>query len=193
MVSRWEKIRQDPAGSARRGWDKLVVGPLRYARRGDYDAPQYWADRFKRHGRSLRGVGDEGLGADENEREYAEAAEIFRTLTADQGIDFHDGRTLEIGCGAGFYTRLIHNLGSTDLTAYDITDVLFPELREEFPKTDFRLGDITSTDIEGTFDRAVMVDVLQHIVNPDRFRTALRNVADALATDAPFVVGPVVD
>ncbi|MDQ1508300.1 MAG: hypothetical protein QOG50_144 [Actinomycetota bacterium] len=192
MVSKWAKLRQDPIGSGRRSWDKLIVGPWRYGRRGDYNASRYWSDRFARHGRSLRGVGDEGLPCEDNERDYARSAEIFRALTSDQGIDFHAGRTLEIGCGAGFYTRLITNLGADDLTAYDITDVLFPQLREEFPKVDFRQGDISTTQIDGTFDLGVMIDVLQHIVNPDRFRAALRNITDALAPDASFVVGPFV-
>jgi SAM-dependent methyltransferase len=193
VPSKWAKLRRDPVGSARRSWDKLIVGPWRYARRGDYNASRYWGDRFTRHGRSLRGVGDEGLPSEENEREYARSGEILRVLASDQGIDFHEGRTLEIGCGAGFYTRLMTNLGADDLTAYDITDVLFPELREEFPKVEFRTGDISNARIDGKFDRAVMIDVLQHIVNPERFRAALRNISDALADDASFVVGPLLE
>jgi SAM-dependent methyltransferase len=192
MSSAWKKLRQDPIGTVRRAWEKLVAGRLRYGRQGDYDASRYWKDRFSRHGTSLRGAGDEGLAQAENERDYARAGETFRQLVADSGIDFAVGRTLEIGCGPGFYTKLMASLGARDLVAYDITDVLFAELRAQLPAAEFRQGDVTAMPLEGTYDRAVMIDVLEHIVNEEKLASGLRNVVDALGPDARFVVGPVV-
>jgi len=193
MKAAWSKVRTDPVGSARRAWDKLFVGRLRYADGKDYDASRYWRDRFSKHGTSLRGAGDEGLDKEENERAYNAAAETFKQLIAASGIEFGTGRTLEIGCGPGFYTRLLVSQGAQNLVAYDITDVLFDELRAELPGVEFRKADITQTRVDGTFDRALMIDVLEHVVNDQKFTDALRNVADAVAPDGRFVVGPFVD
>jgi len=193
MSAAWKKLRQDPAGTLRRAWGKLVVDRFRYGRGGDYDASRYWSDRFARHGTSLRGAGDEGLAQADNEQEYAKAAEIFRGVVTDANIDFGHGRTLEIGCGPGYYTRLLVALGARDLVAYDITDVLFDELRAALPSVEFRQGDITTTTVEGSFDQAVMIDVLEHIVNEEKLVAGLRNIAGALGDDARFVVGPVVN
>jgi 2-polyprenyl-3-methyl-5-hydroxy-6-metoxy-1,4-benzoquinol methylase len=192
MSSAWKKLRQDPIGTVRRAWEKLVAGRLRYGRNGDYDASRYWKDRFSRHGTSLRGAGDEGLAQAENEREYAQAAQKFRQLVADVGIDFGIGSTLEIGCGPGFYTKLMAELGAREMVAYDITDVLFAELRAQLPTVEFRQGDVTAVPLQGTYDRAVMIDVLEHIVNEEKLASGLRNVVNALGPDARFVVGPVV-
>lgn len=193
MSSAWSKLRSDPTGTARRAWEKLIAGRFRYARKGDYDASRYWSDRFSKHGTSLRGAGDEGLGQADNEAEYAKAAQIFRGLIASAEIDFGKGNTLEIGCGPGFYTNELVSLGATDLVAYDITDVLFAELRNKFPDVDFRQGDITADPIEGTYDRAVMIDVLEHIVNEEKLTSGLRNIAGTINADGPFVVGPVLN
>jgi SAM-dependent methyltransferase len=193
MSSAWSKLRSDPIGTARRAWEKLVAGRLRYARKGDYDASRYWSDRFSKHGTSLRGAGDEGLGQADNEAEYAKAARIFRGLIATAAIDFGTGTTLEIGCGPGFYTNELVSLGAADLVAYDITDVLFPELRTKFPGVEFRRGDITADPIEGTYDRAVMIDVLEHIVNDEKLNNGLRNIAGSIKPGGPFVVGPVLN
>jgi SAM-dependent methyltransferase len=192
MAFVWKKLRQDPIGTVKRAWEKLVAGRLRYGRKGDYDASRYWRDRFSRYGTSLQGAGDEGLAQAENEHEYAKAAELFRKLVADSGIDFGDGRTLEIGCGPGFYTKLMVSLGARDLVAYDITDVLFAELRAQVPNVELRQGDITALPVEGTYDRAVMIDVLEHIVNEEKLASGMRNVVNALGPNARFVVGPVV-
>jgi SAM-dependent methyltransferase len=191
VESQWARIRRDPIGTTKRAWNKLVLGRFKYGKKGDYDASRYWHDRFARSGRSLQGAGDEGLSQTDNEREYEIARQTFRKLVESNDIDFAVGRTLEVGCGTGFYTRQIVDLGSREFVAYDITDVLFPELRAELPQGEFRKADVTETPIDGTFDRGVMIDVLQHVVNDDRFVQAVQNVAGALKPDAPFLVGPV--
>ena len=190
MESKWARIRRDPIGTAKRAWEKLVVGRRRYGKKGDYDAARYWHDRFEKSGRSLLGAGDEGMSQTDNERDYEIARQTFLKLVESNDIDFAFGRTLEVGCGTGFYTRQIVDLGARELVAYDITDVLFPELQAELPLVEFRKADITETQVDGTFDRAVMIDVLEHVVNDDRFVRALQNVASALKPEAPFVVGP---
>lgn len=191
MTSAWEKVRRHPVHAATSAFKKLLVEPRRYSRPDGYDSKQYWQDRFTRHGTSLRGVGDEGLTQQENERDYAHAKDVFRSFVVERcKVDFASGATLEIGCGTGFYTRALQSLGAHPLVAYDITDALFPDLRAELPTIEFRQADITADKPEGSFKNGVMIDVLEHVVTRERFCAALRNVADALVDDGKFIVGP---
>ncbi len=187
----FKKALQDPLGTARRTIDKLVVGPLRYRNARGYDAQAYWGDRFSRHGSSLRGPGDEGLSETDNERDYAAAGETFRDFSAKNHVDFAASKTLEIGPGTGFYTRIVAGLGAPALTAIDVTDVMFDEIRAELPSVELRQGDVTQDVIEGQFDVAVMIDVIEHIVDDDAFVTGLNNVANAVSDDGVFILGPV--
>lgn len=188
-----KKVLRDPLGAARRTIQKVVVGPLRYRKGRGYDAQAYWGDRFSRHGRSLRGPGDEGLSETDNDRDYAVAGETFRGFCAKNQLDFGTVKTLEIGPGTGFYTRTMVELGAQSLTSVDITDVLFDDLRKELPSVELRQGDVTQDAIEGSFDLAVMIDVIEHIVTDDAFRAALGNVADAVTDDGTFILGPVLE
>jgi SAM-dependent methyltransferase len=187
------KILRDPVGSARRAVDKLVLGPRRYRNSRGYDAQAYWGDRFARYGGSLRGPGDEGLSETDNDHDYEIAGSVFRQLCKENELDFASARTLEIGPGTGFYTRIISELGAQKLTAIDVTDVLFADLRRDLPTAELRRGDVTQDAIEGEFDIAVMIDVIEHIVTEDAFRAGLRNIADAISEQGTFILGPVLE
>src|SRR5207244_5818991 len=161
----------------RRTVDKLVIGPRRYREGKGYDAQAYWSDRFRRHGTSLRGPGDEGLSEAENDREYQIASEKFREFCSRNAIGFADSSTLEIGVGTGYYTRQMVAMGAEKLTGIDITDVLFDDVRRELPSVELRQGDVTNDPIDGTFKTAVMIDVIEHIVTDEAFDGALRTGA----------------
>lgn len=185
------KIRQDPLGALRRGLYKGVLGRVKYGRSDGYDASRYWGDRLGRYGTALKGVGDEGLSEEANAKAYAEAGEIFRAFVRDQGIDVAAARVLEIGCGSGFYTRILGDLGARTLTALDITDALFPELRAEFPEYTFVRADITEAASLGErYDIVVMIDVIQHIVLPEKLSAAVANIQSHLAEGGTVFLAP---
>lgn len=120
------KIKEDPLDFIRRALFKTILGSRKYGKGNDYDAARYWHDRFSKYGQSLKGAGDEGLSEEENLKIYAEAAKVFIDLCRREGVDFQRVNILEIGCGTGFYTQLLHNLGVKSYVGVDITDVLFP-------------------------------------------------------------------
>jgi 2-polyprenyl-3-methyl-5-hydroxy-6-metoxy-1,4-benzoquinol methylase len=186
-------IRNNPVDFFRRVLYKLTVGRIKYGRGDDYDAGRYWADRFSKYGRSLRGAGDESLSEDDNIRLYAESSEVFLNLCLREGISFKDLRVLEIGCGTGFYTKILYRQGVMNYTGVDITDVLFPMLREMFPRYNFIKRDITVDKIDGEFDLVVMIDVIQHIVNNSKFAFALRNIDNSLVSNGILVLSPITD
>lgn len=192
MNSSVKKVLRDPIGAVRRTVDKLVVGPLRYRKGRSYDAQAYWGNRFSRYGSSSRGPGDEGLSETDNDRDYAVAGETFRAFCEKNQLDFATGKTLEIGPGTGFYTRIMVGKGAT-VTGFDITDVLFDGLRKELPGIDLHQGDVSKDAIPGSFEIAVMIDVIEHIVTEDAFRGAMSNIANAVTDDGLFVLGPVLE
>ncbi len=189
----WERFTRDPFGFITRGLYKTLIGPLRYGGRDGYDAARYWRDRFVKHGLSLKAVGDEGLSHAENARAYAQAGNVFADVCRKEAIDFKGARVLEIGCGAGFYTQLLHGYGVKSYVGVDVTDVFFPELRSRFPEFEFVRKDITADQIEGTFDLVIMIDVIEHIVTDSKFAGAMQRVKNCLANDGVFIVSPMVE
>ncbi len=184
---------RDPIGYSVKVFRKLFIDRWRYARGRDYDAAAYWRDRFTRYGTDIRGPGHEGLSKEENEAMYQEAGEVFLAVCRREGVRWADARVLEIGCGTGFYTRLLADQGVTRLTAVDITDVQFPRLRSEFPRFEFIQRDVGCDDLTGTFDLVIMIDVAQHLVDDGKFSHAMLNVKRCLADGGVFIVNPVAD
>jgi len=186
----WIRLKKDSMGTLKRGLYHLFVGRFKYARDTGYDAPRFWQDRFERCGFSLASVTDEGFSEAENEERYRATREKFVEFCEGQNINFSSSRTLEIGCGTGFYTQTLCELGVKELTGVDITDVLFNGLRESHPGYQFIRKDITTDKIEGSYDLVVMIDVVQHIVNENKLQFAMENIKECLANDGVFVIAP---
>ncbi len=193
MIGLRERFEKDPFGFVTRGLYKTIIGPIKYGRADGYDAEWYWRDRFSNYGRSFRAVGDEGLSHTENRRMYAQAANVFADMCRREAIDFEKARVLEIGCGAGFYTRLLRDRGVGSYLGVDITDVFFSKLRKKFPGFQFVRKDITADRVEGTFNLVIMIDVIEHIVTDRKFAAAMERVKSCLANDGVFVVSPLVE
>jgi SAM-dependent methyltransferase len=165
----------------------------KYGRGDDYDAAAYWGDRLAKYGHSLKGAGHEGLSEEVNVRMYKEAADVFTDLCRKEGIDLGSASVLDIGCGSGFYTQLLRDLGVKSYRGLDITDVLFPSLREKYPHFEFVEMDIASDELEGEFDLIIMIDVVEHIVKRSKLAHAMMNVKKCLSADGVFIISGVRD
>jgi SAM-dependent methyltransferase len=182
LTKLFSKFKRDPYGFIKRALYKKIIDPIKYGEGGDYDAHRYWSDRFSKHGFvTLKGVGDEGLAEEENKRMYAEAADLFTCLCQKEGVDFETTSVLELGCGNGFWTRHLHNLGVKRYVGVDITDIFFPKLRKLFPNYHFIRKDITSDKIDGQFDLIVMIDVIEHILTEAKLSSAVENIKNCLS------------
>ncbi len=170
-----------------------IIGPLRYKAGNGYDAQKFWSERFKRYGTSLRAAGNVNLTEQENMKMYEKSGRTILDLFKNYGIVLKDKRVLEIGCGTGFYTKLVSEIGVLDYTGLDITDALFSKLRHQFPSYKFIRGDITSASLQERFDIVLMLNVIEHIVNEKKFTKALINVDNSLIKDGLFVVGAVLE
>ena len=167
---------------------KTLIAPRKYARGDDYDARRYWHDRFMKHGKSLRGPGDEGRSEEDNRTAYEQAGRAFLRLCAEQKVDFENASVLEIGVGTGFYTGLLRQAGVRKYLGVDITEVLFERLRTEYPDFEFARKDISTDRLEGRFDVIVMMDVVEHIVSESKLASAMENIKACLAEGGLLVL-----
>jgi 2-polyprenyl-3-methyl-5-hydroxy-6-metoxy-1,4-benzoquinol methylase len=183
----------NPASLIKRAVSKMILGPLKYKNQDDYNAQQYWQDRFKKYGFSLQGAGHEGMTEIENQQRYASAAKFFTELCIEQGIDFQNARVLDIGCGTGYYTKICNEMKVKDYTGIDITNVLLPEIEKKFPLYRFIQKDITEDEIHEKFDLIYMIDVIEHIVTQDKFISAMQNIKKCMTDKSVFIISPLVD
>lgn len=182
-----------PLDALRRVVHKAVVGPIKYLSRDGYDARRFWRDRFRRHGASFRGPGDDKLSEEGNRRVYEQAKVVLIDYAERAGADLRSARTLDIGCGPGFFTEALAERGVAPYTGLDITDVLFSDLSSRFPDYRFLRRDITRDRVDGEFDVILMIDVAEHIVSAEALNGALENVRRALAPGGLFLVGPLME
>jgi 2-polyprenyl-3-methyl-5-hydroxy-6-metoxy-1,4-benzoquinol methylase len=99
-------------------------------------------------------------------------------------------KALEIGCGDGFGTRIVaQSVGSVVATDFD------PEFIEDARAVAadrlsiaFRQHDMLSGPVEGGFDGAYSLDVLEHIPAEDEDRF-LANIAASLLDDGVAIIG----
>ncbi|WP_375514896.1 class I SAM-dependent methyltransferase [uncultured Nostoc sp.] len=172
---------------------KLTMGPAIYGRGNDYDASRYWRDRLSKYGKSIIGVGDQSLSEKDNQEAYAQAGKVFIDYCSKQNIDFNNAKVLEIGCGTGYYTQILFDLGVKTYLGVDITDVLFPELQKKFVNFQFQRKDITTDNISGEFDLIIMIDVIQHIVTDAKFKSAMNQIRTRLSNDGVFILAPLLN
>jgi SAM-dependent methyltransferase len=146
-----------------------------------FDPTDYWNARHLRYP-GLEGVGFIGLGAAYNSWLYKiRGRSVRRLLRRLDGIE--DFRVFDVGSGGGFYLDIWHDLGVAELVGSDISDVAVQRLRERFPGCEVVRLDISAADIDfdaGTFDVISAFDLLFHIVDDSRYRTACRNVSRLL-------------
>jgi 2-polyprenyl-3-methyl-5-hydroxy-6-metoxy-1,4-benzoquinol methylase len=169
---------------------KLITGPLKYGKQGDYNAKKYWHDRFLKYGDSIQGPGNEALSEAENIKMYNAAKDVFVSTCRKESISFETSRFCEIGLGNGFYTKILKDLGVQQYQGFDISDVIIPRMQERFSEFSFEQKDIGSDPITGSYDVVMLIDVIQHIVNKDKFKFALNNIKSSLADRAIFLMGP---
>ncbi|MBZ0273077.1 class I SAM-dependent methyltransferase [bacterium] len=189
---KWAKLRRDPIGTLARAARKMIIDRVRYGRGADYDAARYWGDRLARHGVRLTGVGDEGLSEADNARMYEAAARVLQGEIAHAAPPANP-RVLEIGCGNGFFTALLAALDPREQVAVDITDALFERLAARHPNVRFLRADVTADTIDGAFDIVLFLDVIEHIVDDERFAHAMQTAANAVAPGGVLFVSPVDD
>ena len=185
----WQRFRQSKLANYLR-WIRNYLRWIRKSvtsRARNYDPNRYWADQLGCFGSDLRGPGKEGLSERENAELYRHGEQALERLTRRLMINWR-GRFGEIGPGNGYWLNWLTQHGATDYTGFDITDVLFPLLREKWPHARLIRHDVTTAPLPEDFDVLLMLDVTQHIMVERSFRRAMTHCRKAIKPGGHFLV-----
>jgi SAM-dependent methyltransferase len=134
-------------------------------------------------------------------KEYYEfsRARLMVTLT---DLSDHWGSTLEVGCGAGYVTSLLHCASRREganngrfyprrvVSGLDISATAIIQARERFPGIEFHVGDVTNPKLVPGFDRRYDVVVLSQVLwyVLDRLPIVYANVMALLGPKGHLVI-----
>lgn len=155
----------------------------------DLDPKQYWEDRLATNFND-RGVGDIGLPESYNRFLYSVRRRVFRRAVRLAGIKAELANVLDVGSGTGFYIGNWQDFAVRNLSGSDITLVAVEQLSQKYTNVRFRQVDIGDTEVpwpSESFDCVSSFDVLFHIVEDNRFATAIHNIASVLKPKGVFL------
>lgn len=115
----------------------------------------------------------------------AESARVIELLR-DRGAEDGD-RLLDVGTGTGQHVQ--HLTSTFDVTGVDVHEPVLDIARKRVPEAAFLQGDITSLDLDRTFDALTcLFGVIGYVETWDGLEQAISAVAEHLAPGAPFVI-----
>jgi 2-polyprenyl-3-methyl-5-hydroxy-6-metoxy-1,4-benzoquinol methylase len=86
---------------------------------------------------------------------------VMAALAAEPG-----DRVLEVGCGSGYYTRALVELGAK-VTATDLSPAYVKQARSLAPEAEFGIEDAQRLSFpDGSFDRVLLTEVIEHVPDP---------------------------
>jgi len=101
-------------------------------------------------------------------------------------------RAVEIGCGDGLGIPIVLQevdfVQGVDLEPIVITDAQTRFTEEGITNCDFLVQDVTTAPIDGTFDGAYSLDVIEHIPLEDE-KSFLRNICAGLTQESVLIIG----
>jgi SAM-dependent methyltransferase len=113
----------------------------------------------------------------------------FRELVGNLG----GMNVVDIGCGAGFSTRILKEVGASRVVGIDITPEQIALARkyesENSSGIEYYIGDISAFNLRelGIFDIATSVHCINHSVSIDSLANSVKNVSNALRPEGKFV------
>jgi SAM-dependent methyltransferase len=147
-----------------------------------YDPQEYWATLHRHDG--LRSVGQSGLPESLNLWLYRIARRnVVRFLRMHGRPDLVGKVALDVGSGTGFWIDVWRTMGASRVDGVEFVPRAIERLREAFPDSTFMAGDIAEPGVlptEAQYDFVAVMNVLLHIIDEERFATAVRHIAATL-------------
>lgn len=110
-----------------------------------------------------------------------------------EGYSAHGKCALDIGSGAGHWIEFWKDLGIDEVTAVDISQKSVDGLKNKYdddPSITIRLDDFANPAHEyGDYDFVSAIGVLFHIVDDDKWETAVKNLCDCLSPGGIAFIG----
>lgn len=143
----------------------------------------FWDERLKTT-TSLVGTGHRAFNLAYNKALYAMQSDTLDMLLSTANISLAEKRVLDVGSGIGYYINYFQQRGAKNIIGIDIAPTSVSYLQKTYPQYQFQCTDIGSSSgitIDGKFDFISAISVLYHIVDDDRFASALNNICSYLA------------
>jgi 2-polyprenyl-3-methyl-5-hydroxy-6-metoxy-1,4-benzoquinol methylase len=158
----------------------------------DYLPDHYWEDRARRfaaQGSGLAAVCSYGM-----PEFYNRMIHHCQNLALHPWLDISPGtRVLDVGCGVGRWSSMLAARGGL-VTGMDLSPTMISEAQRRAKamgvanRCRFLVQDLAKLDAGETFDLVLGVTVLQHILDPQALRSAVRRMADHLAPGGRMVL-----
>ena len=147
-----------------------------------YDPSDYWSSLHVRD--DLSAVGQSALPPQINGWLYRALARNLKRFLGRHGLRRRrPARVLDIGVGTGYWVDFWQRQGAR-VDGVDLVPLAVERLRERYPDAgQFWVADVAEPGSLGgeRYDLVTCLNVLLHVTEDDAFRTALTNVADAVA------------
>jgi SAM-dependent methyltransferase len=150
----------------------------------------YWEQRAIRYGRVDRGlpaVCSYGMPHPYNAAIHACQRRALSALLAEwRGLDI-----LDAGCGVGRWSIELAKRGNR-VVGFDLSETMAALARENAERArvdcEFVVGNVVARRFDRRFDVVLAVTVLQHVIDDDEFRAAIRNLASQLKPAGTLVL-----
>ena len=152
----------------------------------------YWEERacrFAKEGDGLAAVCSYGMPAFYNRLiDWCQRLALGRWLRVRPGE-----RVLDVGCGVGRWSCRLAAHGAS-VTGVDLSATMIEQARRRAAAQGlagscrFLVQDLAALEVEGRFDLILGVTVLQHILEPEALRAAVRRLASHLAPGGTLIL-----
>ena len=95
-----------------------------------------------------------------------------------QKFDLRPANILEVGCGSGWFSAELAQLGK--VTAVDLASDVVARAQARYPQIDFRAGDFMSLELPAaSFDLVVTLETLSHVADQGAFSARIAHLLKA--------------
>ncbi|MBI2069752.1 MAG: class I SAM-dependent methyltransferase [Elusimicrobia bacterium] len=156
------------------------------------DRKNYW-ETLHGYYHDLRAVGPSQQ-EEVNQKVYAQSRATISEFLDRNGFDLAGKKVLEIGIGAGFFTRLLAEKKPKILHGMDISQTAVQKVDnvlKQMNGINYKLwcaDAVQGIPTQEKYDYIVMLDVTQHITNRSQLLSALKNIQNSLEPKGVYIL-----
>jgi 2-polyprenyl-3-methyl-5-hydroxy-6-metoxy-1,4-benzoquinol methylase len=152
-----------------------------------FDANYYWDNRHASHRAALTGVGHIGLSEAQNAVDYdAKISNVIGLLEHQIG-PLKGQSVLDAGCGIGVLTDAFAKRGAR-MTGVDFSLNAITLARNAVPKATLQVCALDAIDADHIYDAVICIDVLFHVVDDAKWKSAIRRLLRAAKRGRPILI-----